>query len=109
MHRGLSALTARALVGNEGPEIFETEETIASLTTQYTDLSANELLTKKDAIFQNLALKFDVNVVKKLKDMITYLELHPQTKTNTFGQVVDLLQQLDQEKVQNINEQAKTM
>ncbi len=110
MHRGLAGLTAQSLVGNEGKDIFETEQNIAFEVAQHTNLSVNDLITKKDAVFHDLAINFDINLVKKLKELVTYLETHPQTKTNTFGQVVDLLQQLEQAKVvQNMNEQAKTM
>lgn len=110
MDRGLSALAAELVVGNEGMPVFEKEKEIADVMTQNTNLGMNELLTKKDAVYKDLASRCNMDLVKKLKDLITYIELHPQTNTNIFEQVVDLMRQIEEENInQNINEQAKTM
>ena len=113
VNRGLAALTAGALVGNDGTEVFTTEMELATTLTQDTELSTNDLLTKKDAIYKEMLKKTNVDLVQRLKGLVSYIEKDPRlSKKSVFIEVADLMQQIEAAKVnqnQNTNEQTKTM
>lgn len=108
VNRGIAALTAQSIVGNEGKEVFVTEMEVASIMTENTTLDPNSLLTKKDAIYMDLIGKTNnMDVVKKLKDIVSYIGQDPNlVSKNVFSEVQNLIEQLNLSNVKE-NEQVK--
>lgn len=110
MNKGMAALTAQSIVGNEGLEVFGTEMEIAAEVTKGSNLEMNDLLTKKDAIFKEMAEKTNnIEAVGELKGLLAYIEKDPHlVQANVFSKVSNLMQQLNMENIKT-TEQAKTM